>query len=493
MLLLIINDTSLMASIDKQSIRAEFDKIKVSFDEQVKSGKVSNEVATLFNTLMMLFNIILSIFMEKNTKKTSSNSSIPPSQTTPDNSSTTNKNKSNKDEKKKQEEITVAGNTRTIESVTLLPATVCDVCGEDLTNVPCTHIERRTKIDIVFEKTEEHVDVEIKDCPACNATVKAAFPKDMSGVLQYGNGIKAYVIQLVIAQMVSLNRVVEMMEALIGRTISEASILNYVIRLHTALESWEKNTTIQLMTFPCMHTDETSLRVDKQNHWIHVYSAGDLTLKFLHRKRGKEAMDDLAIIPNYGGVMIHDCWASYLSYNHLKHGLCGSHLLRELAFIIDSNSYRWAKKMKRLLQRACKIVSGRKEKCLTETEYLKLTRIYQEILRTGEKEMPEIPKKTDKRRGRIAKSDAHNLWERLHKFEISVLLFARLPYVPFTNNRAEQDLRMAKVKQKVSGCFRTLEHAQAYCRISSYLQTMKNRGFNPLIAINMALIGAIPK
>ena len=121
MLLLIINDTSLMASIDKQSIRAEFDKIKVSFDEQVQAGKVSSETAALVNTLMMLFNIILSIFMEKNTKKTSANSSIPPSQTTPDNSSATNKNKSKKDEKK-QEEITVAGNTRTIESVTLLPA-----------------------------------------------------------------------------------------------------------------------------------------------------------------------------------------------------------------------------------------------------------------------------------------------------------------------------------------------------------------------------------
>ena len=138
-------------------------------------------------------------------------------------------------------------------------------------------------------------------------------------------------------------------------------------------------------------------------------------------------------------------------------------------------------------------MSGRKEKCLTEAEYLKLRRIYQGILTAGEKEMPEIPKKTDKRQGRIAKSDAHNLWERLNKFEISVLLFARLPHVPFTNNRAEQDLRMAKVKQKVSGCFRTLEHAQAYCRISSYLQTMNNRGYNPLIAINLALNGAIPE
>jgi transposase len=109
----------------------------------------------------------------------------------------------------------------------------------------------------------------------------------------------------------------------------------------------------------------------------------------------------------------------------------------------------------------------------------------------GEKEMPEIPRKKDKRRGRIAKSDAHNLWERLSKFAKSVLLFAQLPHVPFTNNRAEQDLRMAKVKQKVSGFFRTLEYAQVYCRISSYLQTMKYRGVNPLIAIYMGLIGDI--
>lgn len=481
-----------MASIDKQSIRAEFDKIKANFDEQVKSGKVSAEVATLFNTLMMLFNIILSVFMEKNTKKTSNNSSIPPSQTTPDESSTTCKSKGKRDPKDNTaQEITVCGNTRTIETVTLLPVTTCNICGEDLTNTPCSHVERRTKIDIVFEKTEEHIDAEIKQCQSCKATVKAAFPRDMPGVLQYGNGVKAYVIQLIVAQMVALNRVVEMMEAILGRTLSEATLLNYVMRLHGALENWEKQTMLQLITSSCMHTDETSMRVNKQNHWIHVYSAGELTLKVLHPKRGKEAMEEIGIIPHYGGVIIHDCWASYLSYDHLNHGLCGSHLLRELTFIIDSNGYRWAKKMKRLLKRACKIVSMRKEKCLTEKEFLKLQRIYSNILAAGEREMPQIPRKTDKRRGRLAKSDAHNLWERLSKFAKSVLLFAQLPHVPFTNNRAEQDLRMAKVKQKVSGCFRTIEYAKAYCRISSYLQTMKNRGINPLIAINMALTGDI--
>jgi len=481
-----------MASIDKQSIREEFDKIKMSFDEQVKSGKVSSEVATLFTTLMMLFNIILSVFMEKNTRKTSKNSSIPPSQTGDDHSSTDkDKSKSNK-RNSTDKNITVSGNTRTIESVTVLPVITCNICGEDLTNAPCDHLERRTKIDIVFEKTEEHVDVEVKQCTSCNATVKANFPKDMAGVLQYGNGVKAYAIQLIIAQMVALNRVVEMMEALIGRTISEATLLKYVMQLHLALETWEKRTVHQLYVSGCIHTDETSMRVNKQNHWIHVYSSGVLTLKMLHRKRGKEAIDDIGIIPNYDGVIIHDCWASYLSYQHLDHGLCGSHLLRELTFIIDSNGYRWAKNIKRLLKRACKMVSLRQDKCLTDKEFSELQRIYQNILSKGEKEMPAIPRKSIKGRGRIAKSDAHNLWERLTEYSSAVLLFAKLPHVPFTNNRAERDLRMAKVKQKVSGCFRTVEYAQAYCRISSYLQTMKNQGINPLIAINMAMSDSIP-
>ena len=478
-----------MATVDKQSIRDEFDKIKSSFQEQVTAGNVSSEVAMLFNMLMMLFNIILSIFMEKSTKKTSANSSIPPSQTTPDDSSITNKNKTGQDKDKPK--ITMAGNTRTVETVVLLSVSSCEKCGEDLSGVDCQCIERRTKIDIIFEKTEEHVDVEVKQCPACNTTVKGKFPDDMPGPLQYGNGIKAYVIQLIVAQMISLNRVADMVAALIGRTISDATILGFIMRLYFALEHWEAKARLELMTAQYIHVDETSLRVDKKNHWIHVYSSGDITLKFLHPKRGKEAIVAIAIIPHYGGIIIHDCWASYLSYGHLEHGLCGSHLLRELTFIIDSNGYRWAKQMKRLLQKICKIVSRRKEKCLTQDEYLKLERLYKKILAAGEIELPVVPEKTTKRRGKVAKSDAHNLWERLEKYEASVLLFAKLPHVPFTNNRAERDLCMTKVKQKVSGCFRTEKYAKAYCRISSYLQTMKNKDINPLVAVSMALSGKI--
>jgi transposase len=145
--------------------------------------------------------------------------------------------------------------------------------------------------------------------------------------------------------------------------------------------------------------------------------------------------------------------------------------------------------MKRLLQETCIDVPSRSEKKLDDAELANLQKRYRTILTRGEKELPVVPPKPSGKRGKLPKSDAHNLWERFKLHEASVLLFAKEPHVAFTNNRAEQDLRMAKVKQKVSGCFRAEEYAHAYCRISSYLQTMANRGYNPLIAIQIALAG----
>jgi len=472
-----------MATIDKQSVRDEFDKIKVSFDEQVKAGKVSSEIATLVSTLIMLFNIVLSIFLEKSTKKTSANSSIPPSQTGKDETTPPNTKTNGKGH---EETTTTIENTRTVEIVTTIAVDNCNTCGEDLSQVSCVSVERRTRIDIVFEKRVEHVDAEVKECLACHSTTKGIFPGYMAGPLQYGNGLKAFIVQLLITQMISLNRTAKMVATLIGQLISEATMLGYIMRLHIALEEWEADARLKLLASPCMHSDETSCRVDKKNWWIHVYSSGDITLKFLHRKRGKEAIDYIDIIPKYTGPVVHDCWASYLSYYHCKHGLCGSHLLRELTFIIDAHGYHWAKRMKRLLKAACKAVTKNENKCLDEKSYLKLQKCYRTILSHGKKELPSIPAMPRKRRGKIAKSDAENLWERLNKYEDAVLLFAKLADVPFTNNRAERDLRMGKVKQKVSGCFRVEKYAHAYCRISSYLQTMQNKGVNPLVAISMA-------
>ena len=169
--------------------------------------------------------------------------------------------------------------------------------------------------------------------------------------------------------------------------------------------------------------------------------------------------------------------------------MCGAHLLRELAFIVDAHHYAWAKRMKRLLLGACHQVSKRDDKTLRANEYKALQKRYRTILTQGARELPPIPPRQNGQRGKVAKSDAHNLWERLKNYETAVLRFAKHPDVAFTNNRAERDLPMAKVKQKVSGYFRTRKYAQAYCRISSYLQSMANQGYNPLVAIQIALAG----
>jgi len=477
-----------MASIDKTSIRNEIARLKADFDVLCADGKVANDIKVLMHSMLLIMELMLTIFLEKKTKKNSGNSSIPPSQTDADESALTQAGSKGKG---KKENSDVAVNTRVNETVTLSPAGVCDVCGEDLSEVPCQHIERRTKIDIVFEKTVEHIDAEIKQCPVCHSSNKGHFPPDMPGPLQYGPGLKAYVVNLLVCHMVAINRVQKLVKSMIGVVISEASLLKFVFRLHQALEAWEKDAIQTVLKQAAINVDETSLKVDKKKHWIHVYSGGDITLKFLHKGRGKEAIDSINIIPRYGGVIIHDCLAAYLTYDACRHGLCGSHLLRELTFIITSNDYQWAKEMKALLQTACKKVSQRKRKRLMKKEFATLQESYRCILAEGEKELPVIPPKPSGKRGKLAKSDAHNLLARLIKHEDAVLLFANHSHVSFTNNRAEHDLRMAKIKQKVSGCFRTQRYAQAYCRISSYLQTMANKGYNPLIAIQMALAGDI--
>ena len=323
-----------MASVDKISVRNEVDRLKSDFEVLCADGKISSEIKVLMNSMLLIMNLMLTIFLEKKTKKNSKNSSIPPSQTDEDKSSLGQEGSKGKG---KKENNNVAKNSTVNETVTLSSVSLCDICGESLSDILCQHIERRTKIDIIFEKTIEHVDAEVKQCPVCDSTVKGDFPADMPGPLQYGLGLKAYVINLMICHMVAINRVQKLVKSMIGIAISEATLLKFVLRLHQSLATWEVETAELLLKQQAINVDETSLKVDKKKHWIHVYSSGDITLKLLHKGRGKNAIDSINIIPRYGGVIIHDCLAAYFSYEHCAHGLCGSHLLRELTFIIEAN------------------------------------------------------------------------------------------------------------------------------------------------------------
>jgi len=470
----------------KLSIRNKIDEAKEKINKSFAEEDVPLGLKSAVESLMILLDIIIVVLLEKKTRKNSSNSGLPPSR---NNGPNGNRNTLNQDRDKKGSQLE---NTRTVKTTASVSPEDCSKCGCNLRSVSTTATEERTKIDIVYEITEHVVTSESKECPECQFINKVKFPVGMDGKVQYGIGIKASIINFLMVQMMSLERVSEHFKGLIGRFISQAVMLKYLAQFSSSLEQWEDDQIERILGSPVIYCDETSLRVDKKNYWIHSYSYGDITLKFLHAKRGGEAIEEIGIIPKYQGAIVHDSWASYLAYEHVDHGLCGSHLLRELKFIEDSTGDKWATKMKKLLQSACEKVANRPlNRVLTGKEYQSLQSRYRNILTRAEKELPEFPKPNGKR-GRLKKTDAQNLWLRLSEYEEAVLLFARVKEVDFTNNRAERDLRDSKLKQKVSGTFRKVEFAKHFVRISSYVKSMRYRGYSSLEAIMLALQGDIP-
>ena len=272
-----------MANINPSSVRDELDRLKHEFNRLSKEDAIPSETKLLMQSMFTLLELIFAIFLEKKTLKRSKNSSKPSSQTDKDEPSLDHPGGKGKGKREKTES---AYNSRTVESITISAASTCNICGEDLDGIDCHEHEheQRTKIDIIFEKVIEHVDAEIKTCPSCATNVKGPFPADMRGPLQYGNGLKAYVINMLVCQMVALSRVQKGVAAMIGQTLSEATLLKFVLQLNEALADWEKEAIQQLKLSPVLHVDETSLRVDQQNHWIHVYASENMTLKRLHRR-----------------------------------------------------------------------------------------------------------------------------------------------------------------------------------------------------------------
>ena len=233
-----------MATVNKSSLRAEFDALKARFESLCVAGTMSADSRALFDALLMLFEVLMAVLMEKHTPKSSANSSLPASQSPNDDTARTRPGAKGKGLSYNDARC---ANTRTRESIRVLTVDACQRCGEDLTDAACLGHERRTLIDIVFEKVVRHADAQIKHCARCHTETRACFPREMPGPLQYGPGIKAYVVHLLIAQMLSLKRVAQSMHALIGRTLSEATLLGYVAQLHHALAEWERHAIERLL------------------------------------------------------------------------------------------------------------------------------------------------------------------------------------------------------------------------------------------------------
>ena len=328
-----------MARINHASLRAQLHHCRAQFEAIKQHGEASADTLALINALFMLVDIVVAVFLERTTPKTSRNSGLPSSRDGTDDGQTHTEGKSGSRSRGPKARHARSDNLRTVTTTHTSAVTGCRQCAHDLTGTACTAHEQRVEIDIVFETVERQVTAEFKTCPRCHTRTKGSFPATMPGPVQYGPGIVAYVVHLLCAQMVSLKRTAAMIQAMTGRLLSEATLLGFVSRVHQALEPWEGAAIGKLLDMPVLHVDETSLRVDRKNYWIHVCAGGPITVKGLHRNRGCEAINTLGIIPRYGGLIVHDYWKAYLTYTQCKHQLCGAHLLRELQAVTDSNAY----------------------------------------------------------------------------------------------------------------------------------------------------------
>lgn len=319
----------------------------------------------------------------------------------------------------------------------------------------------------------------------------AEFPKGVTQSTQYGSGVKAHAVYMSQFQLLPYDRIRDYFADQMGMPLSAGSLFNFNQCAYVALESFETMARLKLIEAALAHADETGINVNGKRLWLHCFSTDLWTLLFPHEKRGTEAMDEFGILPDFKGILCHDHWKPYFTYACL-HALCNAHHDRELTHAFEQDAQQWAKDMQKLLEEINQKVQDAGG---VISDYLqkKYRTKYRDILNEAEKECPPPDTKRKKgQRGRIKKSKSRNLLERLRDYEDDVLRFMTSDIVPFTNNLGENDIRMTKVQQKVSGCFRSMEGARFFCRIRSYLITCRKHGISPTTALDLLFQGKLP-
>jgi transposase len=363
--------------------------------------------------------------------------------------------------------------------------TECRVCGEDLSKTEGKVVEKRQVHDLPEIRLEvtEH-QIEKKYCPHCQLASISKFPAAVKDWVQYGEEVKGLVTYLNQYQLIPSQRTQELMKDVFGCEIGEGTIYNQVQKCHEVLEPVEQKIKEKLQNSTVVHFDETGMRVKTRGWWLHVSSSKTHTHYQIHQKRGQIAMDAIGILPNFQGKAVHDGFKSYSQYQ-CRHYLCNAHHLRELTFIHERLNQPWAEEMIKFL---CNVNDLSKQAKLEQKPALEPSKIssleleFQAILGRGYQANPQpIPEPdADKTRGRPKKTKSLNLLLRLDLQREQVLGFMYDFDIPFDNNLAERDIRMTKLKQKISGCFRSEDGANAFARIRGYISTLKKQGIDIL-------------
>lgn len=378
----------------------------------------------------------------------------------------------------------------------------CRQCRASLADSRVVGYSRRQVFDLpqmALEVTEHWAQV--KRCDGCGARTKGQFPRGVKAPAQYGERVRAVATYLTKYQLLPFARTSEAMRDLFGCSISPVTIERTRHRCAAKLVGVEEQIKAGIKAAEVIGADETGLRVAGKGHWIHVARTDHLTHYGYDTRRGKMAMEAIGILPQFTGVCVHDGWFSYDEYRRAEHALCNVHLLRELVYVeeVCAEQQQWTRPLAKLLLDIKEEVERAKERGetkLSDEQVEKFTARYDRLVRRAARLNPP-PKATKadalSKRYKVVKvkrrDPAQPLIYRLQTKREQVLRFMTDFRVPFDNNASERDIRMVKLQQKIGGCFRTPEGAEAFCRIRSYLSTARKQGYSPLSALERAFAG----
>jgi len=471
----------------------------MTFDETVEFCKNSPEIAaTILMKIAQLEKDLIKANAEiKRLKeiidKDSSNSSKPPS--TDNKLSKKPKSQQNTVKKKRGGQAGHSGRTLKMignpDKVVVLKVATCR-CGHNLDKVNSSKVIKRQSFDLpeikmMVTQFEQHAKV----CPCCSAVNTKAFPKRVRATTQYGDNLRSFIAYCNTYQMIPYDRISEMIEDLTSHRLSNGTIYNTLNSYYRKLESYEESIKVLAHKEKVIHCDETGVNVKGTLHWIHTVSSDTMTYYMPHKKRGTVAMDAMGILPTYLHTAVHDHWSPYNKYG-CKHSFCNAHHLRELNFISQSEKVIWSQNMHVLLTTINKEVHKAKKKNKTafpKQKVTKFTQYYDDICKGAMVYYPPPHNTTKKIKGRSAQAKGKNLLDRFVKHKEEVLRFSTDFNIPFTNNLAERDLRMIKVKEKISGTFASFKGAEIFSRIRGYISTVKKNNRSVLEELNNVLKG----
>jgi transposase len=370
----------------------------------------------------------------------------------------------------------------------------CQICQQDLLEAQTQRVERFQVVDLprLALQVREY-QAQVKVCPACQGETRAALPEGLlPATVQYGPQIKALAVYLSLFQLLPVARVSQVLSDLFDTSFSQASVLAACRESAQRVAPVLEQIKTALQHSQVLHNDETGFRVLVKRWWLHVACTPWYTLYLAHPTRGDQALKTMGILPGYAGTSVHDSLSMYLSYP-CTHALCVAHYLRELSFVHEQYQQSWAPPMQRLLRSIHLQVEQARAQGLDhirEQDQQDYRRYYRHLVAVGLAANPP-PTQRQGQRGAIKKGDVLTLLLRLQQHEDLILRFMTNFAVPFTNNQAENDLRMMKLHQKISGCFRTSEGSAVFCAVRSYLSTMAKQGVHLLSALASTCSGPL--